>query len=393
MRKRKSTVIILLIALLAVVIAGCGTTAKLAETVSPTPEPTPEPTPAPTPEPVFTASGQVTVDGIGISSGSFMCEDIQYVKFAEAIAALGSEVEESEDGSVIFLWYGKTVVLVQDSTEMLVGEECVELSAPVLLKDEELYVPVKDFCLALDISLFYDEEYSHLYCTPGAGDWELKEGYTVPVLMYHSVSDYIWGESELFVSPSRMEEQLAYLVENGYDPIWFEDLREIEKYDKPVILTFDDGWEDNYTELLPLLEKYNVKATFFIITSMLERQYHGMNTEQLLEVADSGLVSIQSHTVSHRELGDLSYERQQSELERSKLELTRLVGKEPFVLCYPRGVAYQNAMELTPMYYRFGVKMGGDVYKTGDDPILIYRYYISRHYTIDGFVELMEGIF
>ena len=71
--------------------------------------------------------------------------------------------------------------------------------------------------------------------------------------MYHAVSDNMWGIDELFVSPASMEEQLRYLVDNGYEPIWFSDLAELEQYEKPVILTFDDGYDDNYTELLPLL--------------------------------------------------------------------------------------------------------------------------------------------
>ena len=91
-----------------------------------------------------------------------------------------------------------------------------------------------------------------------------------------------------------MEEQLRYLVDNGYEPIWFSDLAELEQYEKPVILTFDDGYDDNYTELLPLLRKYNVKATVFMIADAMGMQ-HKMTEEQVREMADSGLVSIQSH--------------------------------------------------------------------------------------------------
>ena len=50
----------------------------------------------------------------------------------------------------------------------------------------------------------------------------------VPVLMYHAVSDNMWGIDELFVSPASMEEQLRYLVDNGYEPIWFSDLAELD---------------------------------------------------------------------------------------------------------------------------------------------------------------------
>lgn len=391
MINRRTLFVFALLALL-LVAAGCGGTAQPAATPEtvPTPVPTPTPTPTPSPEPELPAGDPVTAEGTLLKSGSIVCDELLYVKLTELAEALQLELSLETDGSFSFSWYGETVSSKAGSPVLYKEDGAMALKGPVKVYREEIYVPVESFCELLDIGLLYDEEYSHLYCTIAAGDWELAEGYKVPVFMYHSVSDYIWGEAELFVSPSRMEDQLKYLVDNGYDPIWFEDLREIEKYDKPVILTFDDGWENNYTDLLPLLKKYNVKATFFIITSMLERNYHGMNTEQLLEVADSGLVSIQSHTVRHYELATLSYERQEYELSQSQLELTRLVGKEPFVLCYPRGVAYDFALELTPKYYRFGVKMGGKVYYTGDDPTLVYRYYVSRGWDVDDFAEALE---
>ena len=74
-----------------------------------------------------------------------------------------------------------------------------------------------------------------------------------------------WGEEHLFVRPAELEQQLQYLSENGYETIFFEDLAHLERYEKPVILTFDDGYDDNYTLLLPLLQKYHMKATIFMI--------------------------------------------------------------------------------------------------------------------------------
>ena len=85
-------------------------------------------------------------------------------------------------------------------------------------------------------------------------------GRQVPVLMYHAVGDDCWGEEHLFDRPAELEQQLQYLSENGYETIFFEDLAHLERYEKPVILTFDDGYDDNYTLLLPLLQKYHMKG-------------------------------------------------------------------------------------------------------------------------------------
>ena len=113
---------------------------------------------------------------------------------------------------------------------------------------------------------------------------EIPEGWNVPVLMYHAVGDEIWGYSDLFVSAASMEEQLQYLQENGYEAIWFSDLAHIEDYEKPVILTFDDGYDDNYTVLYPLLEKYQTKATIFVIGNAMGST-HKMTQEQVYEMA------------------------------------------------------------------------------------------------------------
>lgn len=123
----------------------------------------------------------------------------------------------------------------------------------------------------------------------------------VPILMYHAVGDETWGYSDLFVRPSELENHLQYLADNGYETIFFDDLSHLEDYEKPVILTFDDGYDDNYTELYPLLQKYQAKATIFVIPRDLGKA-HKMTAEQIQELAQSGLVSIQSHTWSHGNL-------------------------------------------------------------------------------------------
>lgn len=92
-----------------------------------------------------------------------------------------------------------------------------------------------------------------------------RAGVRAPVLMYHAVGDDCWGEESLFVKPEELEKQLQYLSENGYETIFFEDLSHIEQYEKPVLLTFDDGYDDNAETLLPLLQKYGMKATVFLI--------------------------------------------------------------------------------------------------------------------------------
>ena len=381
MKNRTTLFLAVMLLLSAFLVCGCGKAAQ--EPVS-----TPEPTPIPTPEPELPQGDAVTVEGVSLQSGSIVYNDSLYVRFQEFAEALGAELSE-EDGILSFTWQDAAVGCKPGNPALYIRGEAVALRTPVKTYRNECYVPVEPLCGLLHIGMFYDEEYAHLYCTVAAGDWQIPEGYKVPVFMYHGVTDYTWGSAELFVSPSVLEEQLRYLVENGYDPIWFEDLREVEKYDKPVILTFDDGYQDNYTDLFPLLQKYNVKATIFVITGWLGGEKY-LTPEQVTEMSQSGLVSIQSHTWSHKDMDTLPAEAQREQMSQSKLAILRLTGKEPAVLCYPRGLASHVTLELLPEYYNFGVKMNGSVYYTGDDPRVVTRYYVTRGTSVESFANMLK---
>lgn len=339
-------------------------------------------------EEVELAAGEaVTVDGHPLS-GSLISGGTLYVSFQELEEEL-SLITWKKSDLFGFVWRGEHFSGRAGSAELRCGEERIALAADILWYEGEWYVPAVSFCEALHISAFYDEEELHWYFTPGAGDWELPEGYRVPILMYHAVSDNIWGISGLFVSPSEMEKQLQYLVENGYEPIWFEDLEHVDEYEKPVILSFDDGYLDNYLNLFPLLEEYQVKATFFVITDYLVGGYY-MTKDMVREVSESGLVSIQSHTCSHPDLSSMDLEGQRRQFEDSKLAILRITGKEPFVLCYPMGRANQYTRDALEGVYRFGVKMNGPVYYTGDDAALVYRLSVGRSTELYVFAALLE---
>ena len=99
----------------------------------------------------------------------------------------------------------------------------------------------------------------------------------------------------------------------------------------------------------------------------------------------SGLVSIQCHTQYHPDLDTLSAELQEEELCWSKVELLKLTNREPYVIAYPRGRQNEDTLTICRKDYRFGVKMGGPAYVTGDDPLLIYRIGIYRSTSLQQF--------
>ncbi len=289
---------------------------------------------------------------------------------------------------------GKTVIYegVSLTTYYIDGDETLmALAADLAVEGEEEYIPLLETVENLAYPMWEDEENDILYITPSAKAFEIPEDVNVPVLMYHAVSDYMWGIGELFVSPSDMEEQLAYLVENGYDPIWFQDLSHVEDYDKPVILTFDDGYDDNYTELFPLLQKYQVKATVFVIGNALGMS-HKMTAEQVKELSDSGLVTVQSHGYTHHDMDVMGEEELDYELGESWRVITRTTGKIPSVLCYPTGRYSSLTIEVAQKYYNFALKMNGGLYNTSvDDPYEVRRYYVSRYTDIYTFASYISN--
>ena len=394
-RFRRTVLLLLIAALLA--LSACTSreqAADIMEEAEPTPEitaaPTPVPTPTPTPEPDYPAMGPVTVDGTALASGSVNIGEIAYVSASEYLDALGLEVTEKGD-TLSFTWRKSEISLTVGRDDLLRDGAPQKLDGAVLRYHGEPWLPVRSVNAALVISSFDDEENNHLYCTPGAGDWALPEGYTVPVIMYHGVDDYYHDNEELYCLRKDILEQFQYYVDNGFDCIWFEDLEHIEDYDKPIILTFDDGMTNNYTNLLPLLKQFNLKATFFVITNGYEKWGDMYMTDEMIkEVSECGLVSIQSHSHSHAEMHTLSVLAQRREMEQSKMRITRITGKEPFVFCYPRGSWNIYTLQEIPNYYRFGVDMGGKVYVTGSDPFKITRFYIKRYYTAQNVDEMFQ---
>lgn len=265
----------------------------------------------------------------------------------------------------------------------------IPLGSFPLFDGADWYVAAEPLLTMAGAHKFSDSESGRIYFTEYPDSKTVPNGVQVPVLMYHAVSDEIWGIESLFVSPSELEKQLKYIVENGYTPIHFEQLGDIDNIEKPVILTFDDGYEDNYTELFPLLKKYQVKATVFMIMSKVGHDTY-LTEDEIKQMSDSGLVSVQSHTVNHPFLSEQGESSLDRELLGSKLALARITGKEPFVLCYPTGKYSALSLKKTAQYYQYGLIMGGPRYVTGNNPYKIARYYIRRSTSVSDLAAILS---
>lgn len=169
----------------------------------------------------------------------------------------------------------------------------------------------------------------------------------ITVLNYHKVDDvYI----ALSIPPVEFERQMAYLRDNGYTTISPDELRNslemgVSLPDKPVLITFDDGYADNYQKAYPILKKYGYKATIFVITDFLSTNPNYITWDQAREMQANG-ITIASHTMQHKSLTDLSDAAVRAELAGSKAALSYQLGVEDVYFAYPTGTYNIHVMQL-----------------------------------------------
>ena len=169
------------------------------------------------------------------------------------------------------------------------------------------------------------------------------EKYEVPILMYHyirvaSANDDL-GQ-KLSVTPTNFNEQMKYLKDNGYVTIKLSDVADPEKKElsriyfekkKPIVLTFDDGYQDAYTQAFSILKKNDFKGVFFIIRDYADKVGY-LSQTQIDEMRNASM-EIGSHTLSHPDLSKLNTAEQHKQIFDSK--------EDANTFCYPSG-KYNN---------------------------------------------------
>ena len=202
---------------------------------------------------------------------------------------------------------------------------------------------------------------------------DYSETVKVPIIMYHGLIKDQNLQTQYFISPDRFEEDLKYIKDNGYTPVFMSDLIDFvcenrPLPEKPIVLSFDDGYYNNYCYAYPLLKKYNMKAVISIIGLYTDKfskadentaAYSHITWKQLNEMTDSGLVEIQSHTYNMHEIGERrGSARKQGEsktqyrkiltddLVRLQREIKHYTGKAPDTFTYPFGIYSDYEEEL-----------------------------------------------
>ena len=161
----------------------------------------------------------------------------------------------------------------------------------------------------------------------------------VPILLYHRVSDTDTNPTTLKVAD--FEAQLKYLVDNGYHVIAPDDLLDAWASGKtlpknPIVLTFDDGHEDIYKNVFPLLQKYNMRATVFIVTDHIGmKDYLSWDFVRALQAG--GFMDFESHTMTYKNLATLKGDKLWNEIYGSKQAIEWALKKPANFISYPEG--------------------------------------------------------
>ncbi|MBI3495560.1 polysaccharide deacetylase family protein [Candidatus Berkelbacteria bacterium] len=169
----------------------------------------------------------------------------------------------------------------------------------------------------------------------------------VPVLTYHYIRVVNQDQDplgfSLSVAPDDFRQEMAYLVAHGYHTITPDDLYLSLKSRqhlpaKSVLLTFDDGYEDFYTTVFPILKELNLKATLFVVPGFVgEADGRYVSWPQVVAIDNSGLVTIASHTIHHVDVTRSHLADQEITLSKQMLE--KKIGHEVTTFAYPYGMA------------------------------------------------------
>jgi peptidoglycan/xylan/chitin deacetylase (PgdA/CDA1 family)/glycosyltransferase involved in cell wall biosynthesis len=198
-----------------------------------------------------------------------------------------------------------------------------------------------------------------------------KKKKEIPILAYHRVveSPSEAGKHGIYVTRENFDLQMRYLKKKKFTTLTFKDylklIEEQKKYGKYIILTFDDGYEDNYRLAFPILRKYGFKATIFLVADKQinewdraessEPEVRLLSKEEILEMKKYG-IEFGSHSLNHPDLTKTEPEEAKREIIESKKEIEELIKDEVITFAYPYGKLNQKLKEaVRETGYKFGI--------------------------------------
>ena len=217
--------------------------------------------------------------------------------------------------------------------------------------------------------------------------WRIPESYKkTRVLMYHSISEHIGKEkhNKWRVKPEDFEKQMNWFYKNNWKSFTISELVSLDKIpEKSFVITFDDGFEDNFINAFTILQKYNFKATIYLVPNQKTNHWEEKNTsvlsnllnnEQILQMQNSGLIEFGSHTLSHVNLSTITDEQLLIELKKSKEEIEKITRKECEAFAYPYGKFDDKIIQaVEEIGYKNATVVKRGLFEKNDNPFIIKR--------------------
>ena len=215
----------------------------------------------------------------------------------------------------------------------------------------------------------------------------------VRILCYHNVNDH--EKKYTTVSVSNFKSQMEFLSQEEYQTLSLKDLlldQENGHLLKKIVITFDDGWGDNYEHAFPILKRLGFKATIFLIADRIgEPDY--LTREQIDEMYRYG-IQFGSHTLSHPDLTALSENDQQNEIVNSRKKLEDQFHFKVDFFCYPSGLYNQTSVQIVRKAGYLGAcsnSPGSN--RNGQETALLKRTEIGNQDTLFDFEKKIAGAY
>ena len=192
----------------------------------------------------------------------------------------------------------------------------------------------------------------------------------IPVLVYHSISD---DKSDLSLKIKEFEKQIIFLKKRGFETTGLNNIKNNKK--KQIIITFDDGYKDICIHALPILKRYDFKATCFLVSNLIgknnswdstKKNFYSkdlMTTEDINEWINNGMI-IGSHSHNHDDLTKLKKLDLENDIDFSKKTLEDKFGKEIENFCYPFGKVNKLVFDVVQKKFKNAVTINRSRYET-----------------------------
>lgn len=222
-----------------------------------------------------------------------------------------------------------------------------------------------------------------------------------PILMYHYVeilpADADEVRTNLTVTPDNFRQQMQMLKENGYTTISLYDLHEalltgVALPEKPIILTFDDGYRNHYANVLSILQDYGFTGTFFIITARLDEGHPSyLSWDQAIEMANAGMF-IEPHTKTHQDLRNRDYDFLVYEIAGSLQSVAAHTNAPTHMFAYPAGRYDDTTLRTiaTMPIYRAVTTQYGSLHTT-DNQFELPRIRVSHNTSTLGLLQMLTA--